>query len=145
MKAFFEGIQWLFETIFFAPQDFLRELELVDWFLANGISWLFVIIGFVAMVYWMIQLKKFDKNKLKLKEKRKQQKRHQADPRRKFQKGPSVKEDGRNQDSPQRREGKKGGKRRKEKGEKRPRKKASVIDITETSKMMTKISKAIKS
>ena len=28
MKAFFEGIQWLFETIFFALHDFLRELEL---------------------------------------------------------------------------------------------------------------------
>ncbi len=28
MKAFFEGIQWLFENIFFAPQNFLRHLEL---------------------------------------------------------------------------------------------------------------------
>jgi hypothetical protein len=29
MKAFFEGIQWLFENIFFIPQNYLRELLLI--------------------------------------------------------------------------------------------------------------------
>ena len=57
MKAFFEGIQWLFETIFFALHDFLRELELTHWFAANGINWIFMIICSVAIVYWCKQLK----------------------------------------------------------------------------------------
>ena len=57
MKAFFEGIQWLFETIFFALHNFLRELELTHWFAANTINWIFMIICAVAMVYWCKQLK----------------------------------------------------------------------------------------
>ena len=57
MKAFFEGIQWFFESIFFIPQDFLRELELTHWFAANAINWIFMIICAVAMVYWCKQLK----------------------------------------------------------------------------------------
>jgi hypothetical protein len=36
MKAFFEGIQWLFENIIFIPQNYLRELELENWFAANS-------------------------------------------------------------------------------------------------------------
>ena len=57
MKAFFEGIQWLFETIFFALHNFLKELELTSWFAANAINWIFMIICTVAMVYWIKQLK----------------------------------------------------------------------------------------
>ena len=57
MKAFFEGIQWLFENIFFIPQNYLRELELEHWFAANTINWLFMIICASAMVYWIKQLK----------------------------------------------------------------------------------------
>jgi hypothetical protein len=57
MKAFFEGIQWLFENIIFIPHDYLRELELEHWFAANIINWIFVIICTAAMVYWIKQLK----------------------------------------------------------------------------------------
>ena len=57
MKAFFEGIQWLFEKILFAPHDFLRSLEINHWFAANTINWIFMIICAVAMVYWILQLK----------------------------------------------------------------------------------------
>jgi hypothetical protein len=57
MKAFFEGIQWLFENIFFIPHNYLRELELEHWFAANTINWLFMIICASAMVYWIKQLK----------------------------------------------------------------------------------------
>jgi hypothetical protein len=57
MKAFFEGIQWLFENIFFIPQDYLRKLELENWFAANTINWIFMIICTIAMVYWIKQLK----------------------------------------------------------------------------------------
>ena len=60
MKAFFEGIQWLFETIFFALHDFLRELELASWTAANTINWIFMIICSVAIVYWCKQLMIFD-------------------------------------------------------------------------------------
>ncbi|SHI69831.1 DUF6341 family protein [Algibacter luteus] len=62
MKDFFYAIQDLFVDVLFAPLDALRALELENWFLANGISWLFTIIGFVAMVYWMKQLKSFNDN-----------------------------------------------------------------------------------
>ena len=57
MKAFFEGIQWLFETIFFVPHNFLRQLELENLFAANTINWIFMIICISAMIYWIKQLK----------------------------------------------------------------------------------------
>jgi hypothetical protein len=57
MKAFFEGIQWLFENILFILHDFLRQLELVSWTAANTINWIFMIICAVAIVYWCKQLK----------------------------------------------------------------------------------------
>jgi len=62
MKDFFYAIQDLFVDVLFAPFDALRALELESWFGANTISWIFIIIGFVAMVYWMIQLKGFNDN-----------------------------------------------------------------------------------
>ncbi|SDW11749.1 DUF6341 family protein [Flavobacterium degerlachei] len=62
MKAFFEGIQYLFVNILFAPLDFLRSLELSSWFVANTINWIFMIICAVAMVYWIKQLKIFEDN-----------------------------------------------------------------------------------
>ena len=60
MKAFFEGIQYLFVDILFTPLDFLRSLELSSWFVANAINWIFVIICASAMVYWIKQLKIFE-------------------------------------------------------------------------------------
>jgi len=62
MKDFFYAIQDLFVNVLFAPLDALRALELENWFAANIVSWLFIIIGFVAMIYWMLQLRGFDKN-----------------------------------------------------------------------------------
>lgn len=56
MKAFFEGIQWLFENIFFALHNYLRQLELVCWSGANIINWIFMAICAVAIVYWCKQL-----------------------------------------------------------------------------------------
>jgi hypothetical protein len=60
MTAFFEGIQYLFVNILFAPLDFLRRLELVTWFGANTINWIFMIICACAIVYWIKQLRIFD-------------------------------------------------------------------------------------
>ncbi|MDO6595902.1 uracil phosphoribosyltransferase [Oceanihabitans sp. 2_MG-2023] len=62
MKDFFYAIQDLFVNVLFAPLDAIKKLELENWFAANIISWIFILIGFVAMVYWMLQLRTFDKN-----------------------------------------------------------------------------------
>jgi len=62
MKDFFYAIQDLFVNVLFAPFDALRALELENWFSANLMSWLFMAIGFVALGYWMLQLKKYNAN-----------------------------------------------------------------------------------
>ena len=62
MKDLFYAIQDFFVNFAFAPFDWFRKTELENWFLANGVNWIFMIIGTVAMVYWMLQLKKFDSN-----------------------------------------------------------------------------------
>ena len=61
MKDILEGIQYLFENVLFVPMDALRKLELENWWAASTLSWLFIIIGFVAFVYWMNELKKYNK------------------------------------------------------------------------------------
>ncbi|NCP04877.1 MAG: uracil phosphoribosyltransferase [Flavobacteriales bacterium] len=60
MKDFFYAIEDLFVNVLFAPFDALRSLELENWVVANVISWIFILIGFVAFVYWMLQLKSFN-------------------------------------------------------------------------------------
>ena len=62
MKNFFEGIAWLFEEVFFNPFAILRDLELTNWTIANSVNWIFLLVGFSAMVYWVLQLNLFDKN-----------------------------------------------------------------------------------
>ena len=62
MKNLFEGIAALFENVLFAPLSVLRSVELKNWWVANGMTWLFVLIGFVALVYWIRQLQGFDKS-----------------------------------------------------------------------------------
>ncbi|MEP5256046.1 MULTISPECIES: DUF6341 family protein [Winogradskyella] len=62
MKDFFYAIQDLFVNVLLAPLDGLRALELENWFSANILNWLFMAIGVVAFVYWMLQLKKFNDN-----------------------------------------------------------------------------------
>lgn len=62
MKAVFEAIAYLFEEILFLPLNMLRDLELTSWFLANGMNWFFLMIGFAGLIYWLRQLKKFNDN-----------------------------------------------------------------------------------
>jgi hypothetical protein len=62
MKAFFEGIQYLFVEILFAPLDFLRSMELTSWWGANALNWIFMIICAAALVYWCKQLAIHQKN-----------------------------------------------------------------------------------
>ncbi len=62
MKDFFYAIQDLFVNTLFAPFDYLRALELESWFAANTMSWIFMVIGMIAFIYWMGQLAKYNKN-----------------------------------------------------------------------------------
>lgn len=62
MKDFFYAIQDLFVNVLFAPFDALRALELENWFAANALNWIFLVIGSIAFIYWMLQLKKFNDN-----------------------------------------------------------------------------------
>ncbi|PKP24562.1 MAG: uracil phosphoribosyltransferase [Bacteroidetes bacterium HGW-Bacteroidetes-2] len=59
-KGFFEGIQSITEAILAGPLNSIRALELENWFLANGLNWIFMLIGFSAFLYWMKQLKKYN-------------------------------------------------------------------------------------
>ena len=59
MKSFFEGIQWLFEKIFFAIHDVLRFTEIEPrwgWWVANIFNW--AIAGLITYYiwYWIKQL-----------------------------------------------------------------------------------------
>ncbi|NJB37087.1 DUF6341 family protein [Croceivirga sp. JEA036] len=60
MSNLFYGIEDLFVNVLFKPLDALRFMD--SWWGANTLNWLFMIIGAIAMVYWMGQLKKFNDN-----------------------------------------------------------------------------------
>lgn len=62
MKAFFEGIQTLFVDFLFKPFDWLRTLELSNWWLANIISWVLILVCCKYIVYWCQELKKHQDN-----------------------------------------------------------------------------------
>ena len=62
MKSFFEGIGSLFSDFLFLPLDWLRELELTNWWAANTLNWVFILICCGAMVYWIKQLNIFKTN-----------------------------------------------------------------------------------
>jgi len=59
-KAFFEGIQSVTEVILLNPLDGIRDLELTNWFIANGLNWVFALIGFVALLFWLKELKRYN-------------------------------------------------------------------------------------
>ncbi|RMZ50316.1 uracil phosphoribosyltransferase [Flavobacteriaceae bacterium PRS1] len=62
MKDIFYAIQDLFVNVLFWPFDKLREVQLDSWWVANAVSLILIVIGIVAFVYWMIQLKSFNDN-----------------------------------------------------------------------------------
>lgn len=62
MKDFFEGIASLFQDVLFIPFNILRkDLQPESWFAANGLNFVFLLIGFVLFAYWMRQLKIYSK------------------------------------------------------------------------------------
>lgn len=56
MKAFFEAIQFLFVEVLFVPLDLLRSWELTNWWGANIINWVFIIVCCYWTYYWTKQL-----------------------------------------------------------------------------------------
>ncbi|MFK5971673.1 MAG: uracil phosphoribosyltransferase [Flavobacteriaceae bacterium] len=60
MKAIFEGIEDLFVNVLFVPYDLLRFTG--SWWTANFLSCIFILIGGAAFIYWMLQLREFDKS-----------------------------------------------------------------------------------
>tara|TARA_R110000850_G_scaffold271031_2_gene404843 strand:- start:240801 stop:241037 length:237 start_codon:yes stop_codon:yes gene_type:complete len=62
LRDFFLGIESVTEAILTSPLDAVRTLELDSWFLANALNWIFVIIGFAAMIFWLKQLKKYNED-----------------------------------------------------------------------------------
>jgi hypothetical protein len=62
MTGFFEALGSLFTDFLFIPLDFFRSLELDNWWLANILTWIFILIACAAFVYWMKQLAIFKQN-----------------------------------------------------------------------------------
>lgn len=62
MSDFFYGIGDLFSDYLLTPFDALMALELDNWWLANIVSWILILICLVAFIYWMLELKKYDDN-----------------------------------------------------------------------------------
>jgi len=61
-RNIFEGISSFFENVAFAPLNALYDLELKTWWGANIVTWIFLAILVVLLVYWVNQLKIFDDN-----------------------------------------------------------------------------------
>jgi len=59
-RSLFESIEDLFVNVLFWPYDFFRFMD--NWWASNAVNWILAIIGMVAFVYWMLQLKQYDDN-----------------------------------------------------------------------------------
>ncbi|MFL2587691.1 MAG: DUF6341 family protein [Flavobacteriaceae bacterium] len=51
MKNFFESIASLFEEVLFFPFKLLTHIELFNWWVSNGISFIFLLVGLIARTY----------------------------------------------------------------------------------------------
>ena len=60
MKELFEAIEFLFVEILFFPFDFIR-LDITSWIFQNAINFSFIFIILAALVYWTLELVKYDK------------------------------------------------------------------------------------
>ncbi|MFT5751105.1 MAG: hypothetical protein ACI828_002057 [Flavobacteriales bacterium] len=61
-SEFFGSIQDLGETVLINPFDELRAYELTDWWGANAVNWMFMLICSAAIVYWLMQIQKHNTN-----------------------------------------------------------------------------------
>ena len=56
----FEAIEFLFVELLFIPFDFIR-LEISNWMLQNIVNFTFIVIISSALIYWTLELIKYDK------------------------------------------------------------------------------------
>jgi hypothetical protein len=61
IKELFEAIEFLFVDILFFPFDFIR-LDITSWIFQNAINFSFIFVISAALVYWTLELVKYDKN-----------------------------------------------------------------------------------
>lgn len=61
-RNIFEGIGSFFTDLALVPLDALADLELKSWWAANFVTFIFIAILIVLLVYWIKQLKLFDDN-----------------------------------------------------------------------------------
>ncbi len=61
-KGFWEGIASLFENVLFIPYNALRSFQDQTWWGANFMSWILLLVGAVAFIYWMLKLKDFNES-----------------------------------------------------------------------------------
>ena len=57
VKDFFYSLGWLFQEVLFLPFDLLRSIQLDNWYIANIVTWTFILIGIVGAAYWLKKLK----------------------------------------------------------------------------------------
>lgn len=62
LRTLFESIQEFSDDVILAPFKSLAELELSNWWMANGLNWVFMLICGAALTYWMLELKKYNAN-----------------------------------------------------------------------------------
>lgn len=60
MTAFWYFIASIFEDFLFIPFDWLRELQDTTWWGANLLNFGFILITFIAFLYWMKQMVGFE-------------------------------------------------------------------------------------
>ena len=60
MKELFEAIEFLFVEILFFPFDFIR-LDIASWIFQNAINFSFIFVISAALIYWTLELVKYDK------------------------------------------------------------------------------------
>ena len=56
----FEAIEFLFVEILFVPFDFIR-LNISSWLIQNMVNFSFMIVIASALIYWTLELVKYDK------------------------------------------------------------------------------------
>ena len=59
-KDLFEVIEFLFVEVLFIPFDFIR-LDISSWLIQNGINFTFMLVISAALLYWTLELIKYDK------------------------------------------------------------------------------------
>ncbi len=62
MNDFFEGVKDVTDNVLMAPFDAVREMELDNWWLANVVTWVAILILITALGYWMNRLRIFEQN-----------------------------------------------------------------------------------